>query len=241
MRKHGRFSMNQTKISKYISIGVRVTALLLILFFFIPSICVSCQGAEAKVSGFNASIGSVNIEGGGEEMEDVEIDAAPWLFIILLLSIAIAVIANKIHLVSMICSFGGIVMMIVFKIGVDAWVEDEFAEYASYVNVETNAVYVFYIIFSVLIILALAFEKYILLNDANRAKFENILGRYVKLEATAAPTAPEASAAPAVSTEPKKFCPNCGKALPMTARFCGECGTALPSENNEAPTSENEQ
>ena len=232
--------MNQTKISKYISIGVRVTALLLIVFFFIPSICVSCHGVEAKVSGFNASIGTVNIEG-DDEMEDIEIDAAPWLFIILLLAIAIAVIANKIHLVSMICSFGSIIMMIVFKIAVNAYVKEEFQEFASEVSVETNAVYVFYIIFSVLIILALAFEKYILLNDANRAKFENILGRYVKLEATAAPTTPEASAAPAVSTEPKKFCPNCGKALPMTAQFCGECGTALHSENKEAATSENEQ
>ena len=38
--------------------------------------------------------------------------------------------------------------------------------------------------------------------------------------ATGGPTAP---AAPATET---KFCVNCGKAIPKTAKFCPECGGA---------------
>jgi len=39
----------------------------------------------------------------------------------------------------------------------------------------------------------------------------------------AAPTAPTAPATPATET---KFCVNCGKAIPKTAKFCPECGGA---------------
>ncbi len=39
----------------------------------------------------------------------------------------------------------------------------------------------------------------------------------------AAPTAPTAPATPATDT---KFCVNCGKAIPKTAKFCPECGGA---------------
>ena len=224
--------MNQTKISKYISIGVRVTALLLLLFFFLPSICVSCSGVDENISGFNAAIG-VEVELDEDMMDPIETDPAVWLFLIPVCAILIAIIANKKHIVSMVCAACGIILMIAFKIGVNLWVKDYFEDYADMVSVEAKAVYVFYIIFSILIVAALSFEKYVLFNDVNRAKLEKILGKNnaVSNSVTATPTV-------ATSAVKQIFCPNCGKANRADSSFCSECGTALPtiaasgSENN---------
>lgn len=228
--------MNQTKISKYISIGVRVTALLLILFFFLPSICVSCSGVEVKVSGFNASTGTVNLDDLGEEFEDLTVEAAPWLLIALALAIVIAIVANKLQIVSIGCAIGGVIMMIAYKIGVDAWVDREFAEMASMISVKTNAVYAFYIIFCILIAAALAFEKFVLLNDVNRAKVENLLVKFNIIRNSETPVV--VPAAPEVN---KIFCPNCGKPNKADSSFCSECGTALPvSSAPESKSSSNQ-
>ena len=49
--------MDKTKISRSISIGVRIAAIILLIFFFIPSICVSCGAYETKLSAFDAATG----------------------------------------------------------------------------------------------------------------------------------------------------------------------------------------
>ena len=198
--------MDSTKISKGISIGVRIVALLLLIFFFVPSICVSCQGVTADVSGFNAAIGNVNVA--DEDIDDIE--SAPWLFIIPILVIAMGILATKYHVVTMACAFANIVMMCIFKGAVKAWVKDYFDEYWSYVKVKTTAAFSFTIFLSVLVILAVAFDKFILNHPENKAKVEALIQKYIKKEAALT-----------------KVCSACGKKLPETAQFCSGCGAKL--------------
>ena len=206
--------MNYSKISKGISLGVRIAALLLLVLFFVPSITVSCSGVDADVSGLNAAIGTIEVEG-----EDIgDIDAAPWLFIIAALAIAIGVIASKFHFVTMACSFVNIIMIFVFKAAVNNWVKDNFDEYYSYIDVETTAAFAFHIIFCILIILALAFDKFVLLNDGIRAKMEELIRKILKKE----PVAPAVD-----NTEGAKFCASCGHRVLPNAHFCGNCGATI--------------
>lgn len=199
--------MNQSKISKGISLGVRIAALLLLVLFFVPSITVSCQGvAPTDVSGFDAAIGTVEV---AEENVE-EIDAAPWLFLIPALAIAVGILACKLHFVTMACSLANIGMIFVFKATVKGWVNDNLAEYASYVIIETKEPFTFHIVLCVLIILAVAFDKFILCHEGNRVRLE---GLFKKNTAT--------GSAKAV------FCHACGQQLAPTAKFCAGCGAAV--------------
>ena len=213
--------MDNTKISKGILLGIRIAALLLLIFFFIPSVCVSCQGTTVDVSGFNAAIGNITVE--SEEIDSI--DAAPWLFIIPILIIAIGVIATKYHFVTMACAFANIVMMYIFKGAVKDYVKDSVGEYAGYIKVESTAAFSFAIILSLLVILAVAFDKFILNDPKNKEKLEELIRKYIKQE-----------------TPPAKTCSTCGHTLSENAMFCTECGTPVKnsqirkdSANAEAP------
>ena len=164
--------MRKIKVKRGISIGIRIVALVLLLIFFIPTLCVSCQGEKVDVSGFDAATGNVSREA----------EAAPWLFVIPVLAVVIGILATKFHIVTMICAAANIVMMFIFKLAVNIWVEDYFDEAASYVHVNATTAFSLHIILCLLIILATAFDGYILDNPKFKAGFERLTGR--KLEET---------------------------------------------------------
>ena len=147
-----------------------MAALVLIVLFFIPSFCVSCGGIEAEVSGFGAAIGNVNVK---DSEENATPEPAPWLFILPILSALIILYANKKRIISTACALGNIVMMFVFKLAVEAYVDKE--ELQGYLEVETKPAFTIYIVICILIVLALAFDKFVLGKKKNREKMSRII------------------------------------------------------------------
>ena len=107
-------------------------------------------------------------------------------------------------------TFANIIMMCIFKADVNNWVDDNFEDYASYVKVKTTAAFAFHIIFCILIILALAFDKFVLCHPENRAKLAAIIQKITNKELGEA-----------------TVCSACGQKVAPNARFCGSCGAAV--------------
>ena len=196
--------MNSSKIKKGISIGVRVAALALIVLFFIPSFCVSCGDMEANVSGFGAAIGNIDVE---NSEENATPDPAPWLFILPILSALIIFYTNQKRIISMVCALGNIIMMFVFKFAVNSYVDKEFE---GYLEIETKPAFAIYIVICILIILALAFDKFILGRKKNRDLLINIIN-WIKEDD------------PMEEDEPR--CPTCGRILSDPSGSCPFCST----------------
>lgn len=152
--------MDKTKISRSISIGVRIAAIILLIFFFIPSICVSCGDYETKLSAFEAATGSINTESTDNSMsESTNPPAAPWLFIMPVLAIAIGIISTKFHIVTAICSIANIVMMFIFYANVNMYIEDSLKVFSGYVKVQASGTFTFVIVVSALIVVAVIADR----------------------------------------------------------------------------------
>lgn len=154
--------MNKNKISRGISFGVRIAAFILLVLFFVPSISVSCKNYETELSAFDAAIGNTEPSYDSESESNTEHEdapAAPWLFIMPVLAIAIGIIATKFHIVTALCSVAHIVMMFIFKGSVEKWVENTFKELAGYIKIRTNDAFTFAIEVSVLIIVAVIVDR----------------------------------------------------------------------------------
>ena len=146
--------MNYKKISKFISLGIRIAALILVVIFFVPTICVSCQGEEStEISGFAAAVGNI-------DSEDVDAEAKPVLFVIPALALLIAALGNKLHIISAIAAEGNIIAMILMKNGVQKMVEERFDEFAGYITVETTNAYTIHMVVCVVIVIALLVDKF---------------------------------------------------------------------------------
>lgn len=205
--------MNNEKISKGILLGVRIAALLLIVIFFLPSVCVSCQGEEMNLSAFNAATGLF------DDKDELSTDISPSIeyFFIPIFAILIIVFAkNKKDWTPVFCSAANIILMILMKSEVKKIATKEAGSYIKYVRIETTAAYFFHMLLCVSIIIALLVDKFIICHPENRIKFEaiikNLLGK--------APNAENQSV----------ICLSCGSKNPNTAGFCSSCGTALPQD-----------
>lgn len=194
--------MNKTRISKGISIGVRIAALISIVLFFIPSMCVSCGDAEIEFSCFDAAIGDYDDNKDASNQEEVsnEVESAPWLFLIPVLAILIAFYATRFHILSICCALGNIITMFVFKAVVENWTEENFGGYA---KVETMGPFTFQIVICVLIIITLAFDMFFLwnYNQENCNSMKN-----------------------------ERFCKKCAIWLDPFVEFCPFCGSSVKPE-----------
>lgn len=201
--------MKKSKVSMGISLGVRLGALILLVFFFLPAINVSCQGSgideSVDISQFDAAIGQVDADG-----EDVgEIDAAPWLFVTVVLSLAIGIIASKWHIVSMICALGNIGMIFVFKASVHHWIERKHEYVANFLQINVKPVFILHIVICGLIFVALAFDLFI---------WRRIYQKKMALAEAATSTLTEENPA---------SCAACGYPLVPQAKFCVHCGAPV--------------
>lgn len=146
--------MTSSKISKYISMGIRIAALILIVFFFIPSICVSCDDIEVNFSAFEAAMGKVE--------EDIAQKTDFVLFAILIFPIFILICSNIKPMVSVTMSVMNILAMIVYIIMVKLRCNSYFEGVEMMVNVKPKFAFVLNILLSLAIIGAIIFEQKII-------------------------------------------------------------------------------
>ena len=144
-----------------VSMIVRVCALILLIFFFLPTIGISCEGEKiADISGIGAATGTVLVENSSGEKEKADdVNAAVWLFIMPILTIATAVFISKKELVAVACSAANLIMMCIFHAAVKGWVKKN---YEDYLDVEPTAIFSLYIIICVVIILTVVIDKYVI-------------------------------------------------------------------------------
>lgn len=143
--------MTSSKISKYISIGIRVAALILIVLFFVPSICVSCDDMEVNFSALEAALGQVE--------EDLAYEYDYVLFVILLLPVLILICANSKPFISVTLSFMNIAAMVVYIIMVKLRCDAYFDGVEMMVNVEPKFAFILNIALSAAIIGVIVFEQ----------------------------------------------------------------------------------
>ena len=145
--------MTNSKLKKYLSIGIRISAFLLIILFFVPSICVSCSDVEVNFSAYEAAIG------------DAEEDAAKWydciLFVMLLFPVAILLISNRKPIITAIMSTLNIVSMVVFIVAVRLRCDAYFEEMEEMFTVKPKFSFFVNILISLLIIGTVLFERQI--------------------------------------------------------------------------------
>ena len=147
-----------------VSMIVRVCALILLIFFFLPTVGISCEGEKiADISGIGAATGTVLVENSSGEKEKADdVNAAVWLFIMPILTIATAVFISKKELVAVACSAANLIMMCIFNAAVKGWVKKNYESYADYLDVEPTAIFSLYIIICVVIILTVVIDKYVI-------------------------------------------------------------------------------
>lgn len=146
--------MTNSKISKYISIGIRIAALLLIILFFVPSICVSCDDMEVSFSAFEAAMGQVE--------EDLALEYDYVLFVVLLLPLLILICANKAPIITATLSVMNIVAMIIYIIMVKIRCDAYFEGIEMMVNVKPKFAFVLNIVLCLAIMGAVIFERLII-------------------------------------------------------------------------------
>lgn len=183
--------MTSSKISKIISIGIRIAALLLIVLFFVPSICVSCDDMEANFSAFEAAMGQVE--------EDLAMEYDYILFVLLLLPLIILICANKVSVITATVSVMNIVAMIIYIIMVKIRCDAYFEGIEMMVSVEPKFAFILNIVLCAAIIGVVIFER-------------RIIAKFAVPEETAVPE----KLCPMCGCPNKpedQFCMNCGASL----------------------------
>ena len=171
--------------SKKIDFAVRIAAIAIIVIFFIPTFCVSCEDyMEVEFSAFDAATGNINEKIADElgteyDKDDPYVNASPILFIIVILAGVIIKFSNTNHKVSIICAASCLIVMPIMKGEVYNFINSE--EYARYVfDVKTTFAYALHIILSIAIIVILLFEKYVLQDPVRNDQFNEMRKKYIQ-------------------------------------------------------------
>ena len=212
--------MNQKTISENISLGIRIAALFIVIIFFLPTVCVSCQSETMEISAFNMALGNFEWE-----EDDDEAGPLPLYFLIIIFAIVILVKHNKDAYTSLIATIGNIIMMVVMKIQIQTTATKEAGKYADYIQVKTTTAYFFHMLLCVCVILALLIDKYIINNPENQIKITNYINRFSR-----APNSDFFSTT----------CFKCGKPILNNCKFCSNCGSVLPPPDTENNAQANE-
>ena len=146
--------MTSSKISKIISIGIRIAALLLIVLFFVPSICVSCDDMEANFSAFEAALGKVE--------EDLAMEDDYILFVLLLFPLVILICTNNTPMITATVSAMNIVSMIVYIIMVKVRCNAYFEGIEMMIEVKPKFAFILNIALCAAIIGVVVFERHII-------------------------------------------------------------------------------
>jgi len=171
---------NKEKISAF----VKIAAIAIMVIFFLPTICVSCDAGVAKVevefSAFDAAIGGVDEKVYDEirteqDSEDDEIAAEPILFIIVVLALIIFKVTNNRPVISIICAAGCGIMMLLMKRGVKDWIIDNGGEFGYSFDIETTFFYFIHMVLCAGIIGLLLFEKFVLEDPERKKQFAGMV------------------------------------------------------------------
>ncbi len=251
--------------SKKISFVLRIAAIAIMVIFFIPTFCVSCEDyINVEFSAFDAAVGIIDDKIADDlDTDDYDdtgdgIDASPILFGILICAVLILKYANTKFVLSLVCGIGCLIGMPLMSIGVKEYIKD--AGYPAYmISVETTLAYKLHILLSIIIIIALLFEKYVL-EDADRyEKFEEVCSKFSKTSNTDTHKAKSTVKSTSnsfytnhknvnnevntVHTPPANMfskeqkinnsiltCKSCGKEVQATDLFCTRCGSKIVKE-----------
>lgn len=224
-------------ISKKIKFGVRIAAILLIIFFFVPTVSVSCSGYTTEISALNAvtgNYGGANTDAslGGllgttsTSMSQGIVSSSAYLLLLLpVLAILILVFSNSNAIISSVCAAGSAIGMLLFKSGVKKEVKlmmGEMGEDAIYgeelFSVKGTIWFTIHIIVCIAIIAVLMYEKFVLQNPENKKKIAGAVGG-VFGNITNPVQTPRTDS---------RTCAKCGTALADGAKFCATCGTPVP-------------
>lgn len=236
--------------SRKISFIVRIAAIAIIIIFFVPTFCVSCGDYEFEFSAFDLAIGKADdklledLSGKDYDREDDDLEAAIILFVIIILAAIIVKYANGKSKLSLICSIGCLISMPLTKYIIQRYIDDE--GYARYtIDLETTFAYSLHIILSIIIIVALLFEKYVL-NDlsADAQLDESLLMLFNKVKKLVVFESNNSNSNINTNTYTNtskyqtdylkkntntysigSFCGNCGSKMQESNIYCPNCGT----------------
>lgn len=240
----------QTKTKIPYKLIIKICAVVMIVFFFIPTFTVSCSGQEVSISPVGATF--------GYEIEDYGQISDPALGLLFLLAIPIALLVivfrkgmqdKTIQLVTLILSVLDFIIYLAFKSGVTNAAEEVYAtasnRFGFYIDIIVSL--------GLAVVSALVMFGVLETSDGGPAKIaagkwtcpscgnDSNTGGFCGKCGTSKPAAP----APAAGG----FCPSCGAPMAAGAQFCGSCGAktaaaaptaqATPEAPAAAPTDTN--
>ena len=229
--------------TKNIKLGVKIAAIALILFFFLPMMVIDMMGFtdDIKFSALNFAIGQYQ----GEEMGV----NYPLAFAIPVLAVLVIVFIEKNIIVSAACAGGYSIGMIILN----STVKDELGYGSSLAK--ASLWYTLSLILGFAIAALLLVDKYVLQNPQNKQKIASAFGGNKAPQGYGAPqqgygapqgyapqnNAPVCAQCGAPLTPGTKFCARCGAPAPAPApqnveKFCSACGTKCAAGTAFCPT-----